>query len=70
MRIRRFKKSVCIVLGLLVATYGVALLFGLEALSFGKLTAAARDTSTGVLVLLFGATLFLFGFFIDPAGRG
>ena len=70
MKIRRFKSLICMVIGLVIAIYGVVLLAGLESLSFEKFTAVARDTSSGILILLFGATLFLFGFFIEPAGRG
>ena len=63
MKIWRFKSSICMVLGLAVVAYGVSLLVGLEFLSFGKLTADARDTNSGILVVLFGTALALYGFF-------
>jgi hypothetical protein len=66
----RIKTSICIGLGLAIAAYGILLLAGLESLSFGKYSAGARDTNIGLLILVFGGVLTLYGLFSPSVDKG
>ena len=60
----------CIIAGLALAAYGVALIVGLDTLTFfSKYSAAGRDTNSATLILLIGITLALFGWF-GSGGKG
>jgi hypothetical protein len=65
MRLRQLAKFTAIVGGLLLALYGVSLVFGLTEITLGKFSAGARDTNTALLVFLIGFALALYGWF-DP----
>ena len=67
-RIKRLIAIFCVIAGLALCLFGLAAIFGLDSLAFGKFSAAGRDTNSALLLLLVGIALVLFGWF-SGAGK-
>jgi hypothetical protein len=51
--------------GLLLAAYGVIVLFSLDQLVLGKFSSGTRDTSSALLIFLIGCASFFGGLWMD-----
>lgn len=51
--------------GVAIALYGAASFFSLNHWSFNKYAAESKDTISTVFIMLIGAALFLYGFWMD-----
>ena len=64
-RIRQLGKLLCIASGLVMIAFAVAAFADLEDFVLGKFSAASRDTSEAILLLLLGVAFALYGWFSD-----
>lgn len=64
---KRLLRLSCMAAGLMLATYGVVLLFSLDQLVFGKFSSGAKDTSSVLIIFLIGCASFFGGLWMDDS---